>query len=121
MQTDPITLNSQDFARRSQTGDDSVYAVAGLTAPHTRTLSIAHATQGKGDSVAKRILVRVDDSAADSQGTVKTLSAYNVLVVPEGDSHDAADVTSILADLSDFFVEVTNGPARLVKLLNGEP
>lgn len=121
MLADPITLNTKNYVLVSLVDDESIRAVSGLALDQGDNLKIAHQETSKSGVVSNRRLVRFARSKANAAGVTEELVAAMTLQVPRSATFSSAEVTAIVDDLCDFFIEATNGPARLAKILNGEP
>lgn len=121
MLADPITLNTKDYVLNGIAGSESTRVVSGLDLDASDILKIAHQETTKSGLVINRRLVRFSRSKANAEGQTEELVAAVTLSVPRTATFTSSDVSSIVDDLCDFFVEATHGPARLAKILNGEP
>lgn len=121
MLADPITLNSEDYTLRSIVDDKSIRGVAGLTAGTQKLLTVFHDQQGPANKLSARRGVRFDWTIPDGNGEARTLSVYLIAVIPEDGTFSAANCSTAIDTVSDFFVEATHGPARTTKWLAGEP
>lgn len=102
----------EQFIRRRSNDRMLVFAKENVPPNLDHTLTISHLENGSGVDKVRRSMVRVDKTVLGVSGLPRTISKYEVTVIPVGDIANYNDVKDVSANLGSF--TQTTGAATTV-------
>lgn len=91
-----------EFLRQSSPGTELKYRASGAAPNRDHDLKIAHSNTGSGIEEVRRSRVRFDKEVTGASGAVRTISMYQVAVIPVGDLADMTEAKNVQAELMSF-------------------
>nr|QDH88900.1 MAG: hypothetical protein H1Rhizo25555_000002 [Leviviridae sp.] len=91
-----------EFSRLSTLDRSVTFAQVSETPNLPHRLKVSHLETGTGTALRRRSVARFDKTVTGASGAPRTISAYAVLDIPQGDIGALSEVANVVAELNSF-------------------